>query len=185
MISHAMQVLTDILNFALQDRQRGDAPIVHMGRVTENRAGTDTSLILTLVNLSVDSTLATTTRSKISDTTTFRSTPPLSLGLSVLLSAKPGTDYAKSLELLSTVLHYLHTTPEMTAATHPTLEGKFEKIAIAPLSLALDELRELWALQSAPYQPSLAYEVRAHPTTDIIKRPQISTIPIRVDNPSH
>lgn len=156
MISKAMQVITKVLEDALQAERPESPPPVRMGRVSEAEVGNGTGLVLSLVNLGVDSpqpSRAPGGKAALPD-----------LRLTVLIAAGPDNGYDESLDLLSTALRHLHGNPVLTAANHPPMAGTFERLNIQPLSLDLERLRGLWSLQGAPYCPSLAYEIRVQPT---------------------
>jgi hypothetical protein len=85
--------------------------------------------------------------------------PELQLNLHMLLAAN-FKQYDEALKHLSLVLTFFQSHQAFTAARHPALDPRIEKLTVELQSLTYEQLNQLWGFIGGKQLPSVVYKVR-------------------------
>ncbi|MEM0939787.1 MAG: DUF4255 domain-containing protein [Bacteroidota bacterium] len=116
-------------------------------------------LLLTLVNISQETTLKNLTGLTSSEGAFKRGNPPQSFNVDFLLSANC-SKYEESIKLLSDAINYLQGNHFFDHSNSPTLSTHIEKLSLSILDRDISEMVHIWSAHGAQYLPSLAYRSR-------------------------
>ena len=163
MLDNTLGFLRDALNHHIAAGPHAGADLVVLGKprtldasVAGHLGG---KLLMSLLHIGRDTSAVPFAQSRAADAGDLRSTPPLQLELTVLVSAS-FTDHEVGLKHLSTVLAYFHAHPVFHAGSAPAMPKGLDRVDVGIADLDVCGLNQLWASIGGNALPAVVYRVR-------------------------
>lgn len=122
----------------------------------------DNRLIISLVNMEQERTVATHGNYTVSDKGgVVQTNPPVHLNLYVMFSAYfKGGNYPEALKFLSGVVSFFQGKNVFTHHNSPALDDRIDKLSAELVKHSTQELSHLWGMLGAKYMPSVTYKIK-------------------------
>ncbi len=165
MIDRVLNFLLAELNIFLGMPMQSSEPLAVLSSLT-NLDGTisigiENKIIISLVNVEREAAAGSLAAVNRTPSEIYsRVNPPLSLNLSVLVSASFPTNYGEALRLLSRALACFQAKQSFNAQNSPSLPREIARLSLDLMSLNTQDMNYLWSILGTKYLPSALYKVR-------------------------
>lgn len=164
MIEKALSFIAEQLSQNLQVEMGISKSIVKLADLasTEDNSSMqeDSELIISMVNLTEESSLANRPSFQRQGTIRLQDKTPIHLNVHFLISTSlKGNQYKEGLSWISMVINYFHQNP-VFSTQWPYLPKGIDKMSIEIVNMNIESMSQLWTALGASYQPSVLYSVR-------------------------
>lgn len=168
MIEQSLTLVCDALNEHLKLSFSRFENAVVLDNLVEGQGGSilqdQNQVVMTLTNISEESTLKNSKSQSQSSTHTTGVNPTMYLNCFVLFSACfSGNNYNTGLKYLSEIIQYFHSNRLLH---NPKSNDDFKKLSFELVKMNLSEQSHLWSLLGSSYMPSVLYKVGLVPIID-------------------
>jgi hypothetical protein len=166
MIYKTLNIVVNKLNDYISNKFNLDEKIILLASTANSDSTAETlnlnKLVLSLVNIARDTSMGINFKSQsYSNSQPYKSRPPISLNLFVLISANfAEKNYDEAIKYISTALEFVQSNDLITKYNTAELDPSILKLHLELVTLELQELSNLWSIHGGKYLPSFYLKIK-------------------------